>query len=439
MTGRRLTTSTGLLAASALLLTGCATAGTGDDGDDESLEVSDQITEDDVTLRLAYIDDPPTEALVEGFMEEHPNITIETEQTDFTNYVSSITRSMSSDEAPDLAQYNPGAMRSLVPAGHIMDLTDYGELYDWEEAFPPASLEQLMSDDEAQEFGTGGLYAAPGSLSVLGVYYNAEVLAEAGIESPPEDLDEFEGALEAVAETGATPLSLGTLEVGGFQLWNAVLNSLGERDEYLDWVYGAPGASIQTDAAEEAAQTIEEWVEAEYVSSGANATSDSDALADFTSGESAFHVTGNWNASVVEEELGEDAGFFVLPGEDPEAAPVASGSSVAYSISADTEHPHEAAAFLNWLSSPEAAEVQVEAGFMPVDTEADVAQDELLGDVAEAFTPVAEGDNIVPFPDFAAPGMVDDLTSGVQGIMSGEQDAEGFLDSLQDSWSDHHE
>lgn len=439
MTGRRLNASTGLLATSALLLTGCATAGTDGNNDDEPLEVSDQVTDDDVTLRLAYVDDPPTEALVEGFMEEHPNITIETEQTDFTNYVSSITRSMSSDDAPDIAQYNPGAMRSLVPAGHIMDLTDYSELYDWEESFPPASLEQLMSDDEAQEFGTGGLYAAPGSLSVLGVYYNAEVLAEAGIDSPPDDLDEFEEALDAVADTDAAPLSLGNLEVGGIHLWNAVLNTLGDRDEYLDWVYGASGATIETDAAQEAALTLDEWTDAGYISSGANATSDADALADFTSGDSAFHVTGNWNASAVEEELGEDAGFFVLPGDEAEAAPVASGSSVAYSISAGTEHPDEAAAFLEWLNSPDAAEIQVEAGFMPVDTEADVAEDELLGDVAEAFTPVAEEDNIVPFPDFASPGMGDVLTSGLQGVVSGEQEAEEFLASLQEAWSDHHE
>jgi len=182
----RKTSTVGLLAASMFVLAGCVTAGTSD-GEEENgeREVSAEVTDEEVTLRLAYTDDPPTEALVEGFIEEHPNVTIETEQTDFGNYITSITRSMSSDSAPDIAQYNPGAMRSLVPAGHVLELSDYSELYGWEESFPPASLEQLMSDDDAQQFGTGGLYAAPGALSVLGVYYNRDMLADAGVTSCP--------------------------------------------------------------------------------------------------------------------------------------------------------------------------------------------------------------------------------------------------------------
>lgn len=430
-----------ILATSTLVLAGCATAGTnGDaDGPDDTPGVSDQISDEDVTLRLAYVDDPPTEALVAGFMAEYPNVTIQTEQTDFGNYIGSITRSMSSADAPDLVQYNPGAMRSLVPAGHVLELGNYSDLYNWEDAFPPASLEQLMSDDDAQQFGTGGLYAAPGALSVLGVYYNRDVLAEAGIDAPPATLEEFEAALAAVADTDARPLSLGALEVGAFQLWNALLNSLGDSSDYLDWVYGAPDSTIETEAAREATDTIAAWVEAGYIAEASNATSDADALAAFTAGEAAFHITGNWHAATVGEELGDSAGFFVLPGTDSGVPPVASGSSVAYSISAQTEHPDVAAAFLNWLSFPEAAQIQVETGFMPVDTTADVATEGLLGDVAEAFAPVAENSNIVPFPDFAAPGMIDDLTAGLQGIISGQTDTDSHLATLQGTWTGHHE
>ncbi|HLS14235.1 MAG TPA: extracellular solute-binding protein, partial [Beutenbergiaceae bacterium] len=411
----RKTSTVGLLAASMFVLAGCVTAGTSD-GEEENgeREVSAEVTDEEVTLRLAYTDDPPTEALVEGFIEEHPNVTIETEQTDFGNYITSITRSMSSDSAPDIAQYNPGAMRSLVPAGHVLELSDYSELYGWEESFPPASLEQLMSDDDAQQFGTGGLYAAPGALSVLGVYYNRDMLADAGVDELPTTIDEFTEAMAAVADNGDDPLSLGALEVGAIHLWNAVLNSVGDSQEYLDWVYGAPEATIETDAAARATELFDEWVEDGFITEGANATSDADALANFTAGNAAFHVTGNWAAAAVDDEM-DDAGFFVLPGAEAGSAPVASGSSVAYSISSASEHPDVAAAFLDYLSSPEAAAIQIDTGFMPVDTEADIATDGLLGDIADSFAPVAEQSNIVPFPDFAAPGMIDSLTGGLQG------------------------
>lgn len=429
----------GLATAATLILAGCATAGSGDNGTDETpQEVSTEIPDEDLTLRLAYTDDPPTEALIEGFEAEHPNVTIESQQTDFGNYVTSITRSMSSDDAPDLAQYNPGAMRSLVPAGHVLDLTAYSELYGWQDAFPPASLEQMMSDEEAQQFGTGGLYAAPGALSVLGVYYNKEMLADAGVEAPPATLDGFTDALAAVAENGDQPLSVGGLEVGAIHLWNAVLNSIGDTEGYLDWVYGAPGATIETDAAERATQVIDDWVAAGYITETANATSDADALASFNAGDAAFHITGNWAAAAVEEEMGDDAGFFFLPGTSPDAPPVASGSSVAYSISPRSESPDVAAAFLDYLSSPEAARIQVDTGFMPVNSGADVAAEGLLGEIATAFTPVAEQSNIVPFPDFAAPGMLDQLTAGLQGIISGQTTTENYLAALQETWVSHH-
>src|SRR5699024_9629298 len=124
--------------------------------------------------------------------------------------------------------------------------------------------------------------------------------------------------------------------------------------EYLDWVYGAPDSTIETDAAQQSAQTISDWVDEGYISPSANATADSDALAEFTAGESAFLVTGNWSAAAIDDELGDAGGFFILPREGADEPPVASGSSVACSIPSRTEHPDVAAALPNCASSAEA-------------------------------------------------------------------------------------
>ncbi len=55
------------------------------------------------------------------------------------------------------------------------------DVYGWDESFPASSLEVLRSNKEANEYGTGGLYAVPGALSVLGVYYNKALVAAAGV------------------------------------------------------------------------------------------------------------------------------------------------------------------------------------------------------------------------------------------------------------------
>ena len=147
-------------AAAVLLAAGCAeTGGTGPAAPED---VSKQLTSEKVTLTLAYTDDPPVKALIEAFEAKHPNITIEGQQTPFSDYVKSVKLAMTSEDPPDIAEYNPGAMRSLVPGGAIYDLTPYEELYGWQDGFPASSLEVLRSDPKAKEYGTGGLYAVPG-------------------------------------------------------------------------------------------------------------------------------------------------------------------------------------------------------------------------------------------------------------------------------------
>lgn len=422
--------------AAALALTSCAGAAPDSGGD---IDVSTEITSDPVTLTLAYTDDPPTQALVDGFTELHPNVTIEVQQTPFSDYVKSIKLAMASDNPPDIAQYNPGAMRSLVPAGLILDLTPWSDAYGWDDSFPQASLAVLTSDEEAKQFGTGNLYAAPGALSVLGVYYNKKLVESAGVDGVPASLGEFEDDLAAVQADGTAPLSVAALEVGGFHIWNALLNGIGDVQDYRDWVYGVAGSSIETDGAVEATDTLVDWIERGYIPESANAVGYADALAAFTSGEAAYHVNGNWAASAIETELGDDVGFFLMPVPEGSDGPlVASGASVAYSISSKSKNPNVAAAFLDYLGSEEAAKVQFDGGFMPVNKDATVEATGLKAEIATAFSELVAVDGIVPFPDFAAPAMIDQLISGVQGLISKQSTTDQYLGNLQTTWSEYH-
>lgn len=424
-------------AAVLVLTASCAVLSTSVREDDVPDTVSTAVTDEPVTLRLAYTDDPPTEALVDGFTRRHPNVTVDLERTQFSDYVKTVKLAMSSDDPPDIAQYNTGAMNSLVPAGLILDLDKHAAAYGWEEAFPSSAMDPLRTDQDAERFGSGSLYAVPGSLSVLGVFYNKDILAGAGIEEPPRTLGAFEDALERVHAEGTTPVGNGALEVGGFQIWNALLNVTGDEQDYRDWVYGAPGATIETEAAQEAAATLARWAERGYLSEGANATSDIDAQADFASGGSAFLITGNWAAAALAEEMGEDVGFFLMPGPAG-AVPVASGSSVSYAVSSQSDHPDVAAAFLDYLGSPEAARIQAESGFMPVDPEAAGGEGGVMGDIDSGFARVIEEEGLVPFPDYATPGMLDQLTPGVQGLVAGVTTEEEFLRTLQQEWEGDH-
>lgn len=417
---------------------GGTTASSGATEESDSGAAATAVTTEKVSLTLAYTDDPPVTPLVEAFTAKYPNITIKLQQTPFGDYVKSIKLSMASNTPPDIAEYNPGAMRSLVPAGLIYDLTPYQDAYGWMSSFPASSLDVLRSNNEATQFGTGALYAVPGALSMVGTYYNKQLLENAGVTTVPATLADFESDMAKVKSAGIMPLTLGAQATNGLHLWAALVNSLGSVEEYRNWVYGAPGASIETQGAKDAATTMLKWANEGYVPEAANATDDSDALANFTSGKTAYMVTGNWAAGTIEKEMGDNVGFFPFPQGNGSADDIANGASVAFSISSKTEHPNEAAAFLNFMASPEAAKVQFDTGFMPVNTSADVAATGVRADIAQAFKAVTSHNGIVPFPDFAAPDMLDRLTSGVQGVISEKASAADYLTSLQQSWTQFH-
>jgi len=426
-----------LVTAAALALTGCTSTGSPGDANTPQ-SVSTNVTDKPVTLTLAYVDDPPTEALVAAFTDKYPNVTIKTQLTPFADYVKSIQRSMASDSAPDIAEYNPGAMRTLIPAGLVLNLDQYKKAYGWDKSFPPSGLEVLSSDKDAKQYATGSLYAVPGGMSVFGIFYNKSLLKQAGITDLPETLSDFEDDMQQAQTAGITPLSLGALQVGAYQTWSALVNVLGDPQNYRDWVYGKPGSTIVTDGAEQATATIEDWVKKGYIPKGASAIADSDALANFVNGKALFLITGNWAAAAMEKGMGDNVGFFPFPATSAGSAKVAAGASVAYSISSKTKYPDVAAAFLNFMSSPEAAKIQFEGGFMPVNTKADLSAQGLNGEIAKGFAEVIDGEGIVPFPGFASPGMPAKLASGVQGLVTGQMKGDDFLKSLQTEWTDYH-
>ena len=305
---------------------------------------------------------------------------------------------MASDNPPDIAQYNPGAMRALVPAGLILDLTPWSDAYGWDAVSPRRASQCSPRTRRRRSSARAACMPRPAPFRCSGSTTTRRLVEAAGVDGVPADLGEFDDDLAAVQDSGVAPLSVAGLEVGGFHIWNALLDRIGDVQDYRDWVYGVEGSTIETDAAKEATDTLVDWIDQGFIPESANAVGYADALAAFTSGSAAYHVNGNWAASAIETELGDDVGFFLMPAPEADGPLVASGASVAYSISSKSENPNVAAAFLDYLGSPEAAKVQFDGGFMPVNKDATVEATGLKAEIASAFSELVRGgrDRSVP-------------------------------------------
>jgi len=428
------------LAAAALTLTGCSLTPGATSGPQSSTgSVSTAVPSGHITLTMAMAEAPDmAKALVAAYEAQHPNVTINVQYTSFSDYVKNIKLDMSSDTAPDIAEYNTGAMQSLIPAGLLANLNPYSKAYRWSAKFPADGLEQLTAESNGKTFGTGSLYAVPVGLSMVGVFYNKAMAKKAGITSPPATMDEFTADLAKAKAAGQTPLAVGALNYGGLHLWSAVLASEMPAQQYRAWVFGQPGGDITTSGAQSATALVSQWSTQGYIPSWANGTSQDDAAVRFEQSGATFVVDGSWNAVDYAKALGGNAGFFLMPHTQAGGPAVTNGANVSYAISAKSQHPETAANFLDFLSSPEAGVIAAQAGFLPVNAQNVPHQAGLLGNLNSTFQTVTKDHGLLQFPDAAAPAMLQTLESGVQTLIAGRQSSQAFLQSLQEVWNSSH-
>lgn len=441
-TSRTAKHSLAVIAALALVLAACVPGGESEESPDEGSDqdVSTELSSEEVTLEMSFIDGPDmVDELIAAFTEENPQVTINAEFTTFADYVRQITLAMTSDTAPDIAQYNPGAMKDLIVEDELLRLDPYSDAYGWTDSFPGVSLEQLMSDEEAQVYGEGNLYAVPGGLSLTGLFYNKSVAADLGIADMPQTVGELETQLETAREAGVTPVMVGALDSAGIHMWGALLNVYMPSDEYRDWVNGVDGGNIDTPEALEATEKFAEWAAAGYYNESANGIGQADATAQFAAGESLFLINGNWAAAQIAQEMGDDAGFIAFPRLDEGDPVMGNGFSVSYSISSRTETADAAAAFFDFLASETAAPIIAENGFLPPNAEAAPDQGGVLDELTAEFRRVVADDGINSFPDFAAPEILDELVSGIQSMIAGREDPANFLTNIQEIRDTFHE
>jgi len=426
------------IAAAAILgtaLTGCA-PGNGTTTTDAT-EASTELTTKDITLTLMSTPESgaATEATIAAFEERHPNITVTYSQTNYDDYNQSVNLNLAGDDAPDIVLLN--AVANTVKNKLVRPLDDYADLYDWNDFFPSNQLDQWRVAENGSTLGAGGsLYAAPSGFSLVGSYYNKTIAAELGIEAPTT-LAEFEAALDTAKTAGVLPIQVGNSEGSASFIVQLLGQGAVGAEAANAWAFGHEGETFETDANRSAADTLVDWQKAGYIGdpTTVNGTGLQGAVDNFVSGKGLFFIDGIWDAGSIEKGLGASAGFFAFPGENTTGI----GTSVAYAISSQSEHPNEAAAFLDFLRSPEASEQQFAQGFMPNDPSVAVADEGTVqGDIVSAWAAVAEANGLVAFNNNATATMNDTLKAGLQELIAGQTTADDFVSAVQSDWAKSH-
>lgn len=288
------------------------------------------------------------ETLVERFNEQSETTEVELRILPQEGVVAALTTAFSAGEGPDVVAMSPGWLTQFAAAGWLEDLEERIAASDLEDALLPIALIQSrMYRDTAYMVGS--------VVDTYPLYYNRAHFAEAGIDAPPETLEEF--AEVAAQLTSPRQNRYGYYQLGGpawsFQQWSTWMLShsgLGEDGS----LYDADGTCVFR--SPEAVAGLEDWVamyrEAQ-VSPQASATGTfNDAANAFNAGQvgMAFGFLGyiqNFTSG-----LGADGFGVAMPPSGPAGRFVHYGVN-GFAVNAASQHKDAAWEFIEFLLTPE--------------------------------------------------------------------------------------
>ena len=111
------------------------------------------------------------------------------------------------------------------------------------------------------------------------------------------------------------------------------------------------------------------------------------------------------------------------------------GTGLPFSITAASDETDAAAAYINFVVSPEAMKIVADTGGLPV---VDADKQQVSGPQADLFAAWSQATSqnaLVPYLDYATPDFYDLLTADVQKLIGGKADPETFLSDLQSEYT----
>jgi raffinose/stachyose/melibiose transport system substrate-binding protein len=355
----------------------------------------------------------PREALREltrQFEEKYPNVTVKISFRDTASWFKQARLVAAGDNPPDVFAGNQGYQvdGELVKAGLILPLDEYAKAYGWNESYTPETLQQFMWTDDGARFGEGTLWGVAQSGQSVGVFANMAKLREAGVDPASlETFADFEEALATLREQlpeDEPVVALGNKDqYGAIHLWGGIQGAYTPAQDVRDWIFHKDGSTFDTEGNLTSLKKLKEWADKGYLGPGDsfNARNDSEAAAAFGKGEGALMIGGNWNAATAADGLGDDAAFFNMPpGESGDAVAIGS-ASLPMHVSAKTEQPDLAAAYLDHITGPSAGQALVDTQQVPAATDGTAEPTDSLGkEVKEGWDELVADGGLTLYPDW---------------------------------------
>lgn len=319
-----------------------------------------------------YVEEPHQKAidnLLAAYNEKNPNVEIEVLGAGYDGYWDNITNEIVSGTASDMIQVYPeniSTYHALKEGGTFVNLDEYMS----------DELKEKLTGQEMCVVDGETLAISSYAWGTTGIFYRKSMLEEKGID--PESiktLDDFREACLKFTEDGgyATGVVSGT---HGFTIseWNRLVARPVSGGLYFpngeSGPYTAENVNVNCDANVWAAQWWQDFILKDKAAK--LVTDKSETREMFWNGEIPFCMDGPWFVGMTSDDVLEDVGIIAQPdivynGETYKPNPT--NYPLVTMINKDCEHPKEAYAFLEWMTSDEAQAIIAECGMIPSNTD----------------------------------------------------------------------
>lgn len=297
-------------------------------------------------IRMTYWNSEDTvQTLLDYLAEEVPDVEVEFQFIDNSNYDTVVDTQLSAGEGPDIICESPASSLKHAKLGYLVELNDLGEKYS-------SAGTSVYSYDE-------DVYALPGISWFEGIYFNKQMFEENNIELPTT-FDEYIDVCKQFKELGITPLA------AGLKSWEPMLkNSMAfVTAEYLSTDEGKDFGEKYRNGETTLDGTWNEYLEkwSEMIDEGIYTTDmtgiDHDqALEEFATGKAAMFCSGPWDLDTIKEK-NPDLQIDMMPFYGTEASDgwLIGGPGCGFAINAASENQEAAKKVLEAISTVEGQE-----------------------------------------------------------------------------------
>lgn len=296
-----------------------------------------------VTIKVWSIDGINRPGIADTFSKEfndaNSDIVIEYRAVPFNEIVNETLRAFATGNAPDIVSLDNPDFALFSSRGAMLDI---GERVANSEIASKADYFQGPLNSVTWD---GTLYGLPKYTDTIGVFYNKDLFAKAGITEPPKTWAEFTDYAEKLTDPAANvygaTFSARAGEEGTFQFLPIIQMS------------GGGANKVNTEGAVEVLDLWKKMVDNGWASKDVLTLGQWDSTGTFNSGNAAMAVSGPWEIDRMVEDAKFDWGVALLPTitEGGDRSSALGGFN--WGIMAGTKHPDEAFKVLEYYVSQE--------------------------------------------------------------------------------------